>query len=182
MDDQAQNRNVSQLQNIGFMTDNIIQMRLNTHEILQKIQENLEGSVTIFKRSDQGELVADQYKTGIAKANKKGIQGILSFVTSVINSQTVQGNTDREEYEDRIQEINEGLISMILINAPEWGILDEDVEGITDFIMNLIMFFLSRTIDNKERESYAATLKHFEIGGEAKGASQKWNIFKRSSQ
>jgi hypothetical protein len=51
------------------------------------------------------------------------------------------------------------LTKMIVINLYSWDVRTQDAESIIDFIMNLIEPFLSRLVDNKERESYASSLR-----------------------
>ena len=47
----------------------------------------------------------------------------------------------------------------IILKCYDWNIRDDNLNGIIDTICQLIEIYLTRTIDNKERESYSATFK-----------------------
>jgi hypothetical protein len=51
---------------------------------------------------------------------------------------------------------------MIIISRKIWNIDYNDVEIIIDSIMNMVEPFLSRLIDNKERESYSNSARVIE--------------------
>jgi hypothetical protein len=50
----------------------------------------------------------------------------------------------------------------IMINLDRWDIDENDYDHITDSIISSIQMFVSRLIDNKERDSYNATMRSVE--------------------
>ena len=54
------------------------------------------------------------------------------------------------------------MAQIIEVNTPRWEIHDEDREMIMVTIMQTLKAFLSRLIENKERESYVPTIRSVE--------------------
>jgi len=92
----------------------------------------------------------------------------LSLVTSIVNSQTVQGSFDRDFYDSYLEEVNISLCKQIVMNSVKWDICDEDIEPICDYVMFLIIPFISRTLNNEERKSYGETMRHVESNSSTK--------------
>ena len=146
--------------NSSYNEASVIEKRLNTSEVLEKIQIYISGQVTFFENDEAtGKLKKVVKQLGKQKCNSEGMQSILGFVTSVVNSQAVQGNYDIDQYKSHCFYMRNELTKMIVINLYSWDVRTQDAESIIDFIMNLIEPFLSRLVDNKERESYASSLR-----------------------
>jgi len=161
MTSETQGQDVTQSSNYAFHNATIIQLRLDTEKVLEKIEIFLKGARIVYQEKD-GNIVGINQETGTPKANDEGIQSIMNMISCVVNSQTVQGNFDHEEYEQYIEEINISLLSAIVTNCCEWDIKDDDIESIINFTMALIRPFMSRVIDNKERDGYTNTMRHIE--------------------
>jgi|TARA_Y100000034_G_scaffold66269_2_gene80033 hypothetical protein len=145
------------------LTDSALQTRLNAEPIIEKLRVFLSGEYPVITYDGEGKAQVTYEQTGEPKANKRGVQAILSYVSSVINPQTVQGNfIDMKHYDDYIFDVHTTLARTIMINLVNWEINIYDYSLITGQIMHLIIPFMSRLIDNKERDSYTNTIRSFE--------------------
>lgn len=161
MADETQGQDVTQSTNYAYHNATIIQLRLDTEKVLEKIEIFLKGSMIVYEQKNN-QIIAVKKQTGTPKANQEGIQSIMNMLSCMINPQTVQGNFDHEEYDQYIEEINIALASAIVTNCYDWKIKDEDIEPIINFTMALVRPFMSRIIDNKERDGYSNTMRHVE--------------------
>jgi len=152
---------------------NALKIRLDTTPIISDIELFLRGARIIIEKNDETGVIRSK-KVPItkgqnqAKANDSGIHSILNWISATINSQTVQGNFPADnngfspKYDAYIYEYHIELTKQILLNSYNWEISEDEINGIVEFIMLLIIPFMSRLIDNKERESYAETFKTLE--------------------
>jgi len=140
----------------------VLQIRLNADYVLNNFKIFLTGEVQTVVYDKDGNPKIQTEQLAEAKANKEGIQFLLSYAQTVINAQVVQGNFSFDQYENYISEIHDGLIVNLMNNLHKWGVSEDNYESIIDEFMNLVQPFISRLINNKERESYAATLKTVE--------------------
>ena len=141
----------------------ILKYRLDTKSTLDNLQVYLEGKVDYGGMSQNGELLVETKKLSKAKANQEGIHGIMAWVRSLISAPTVMGNfVDMNRYDTFIYEAHGSIATMLAVNAPDWEILDGDLEPICDTIMLLVQAFMSRLIQNKERESYMGNMQTME--------------------
>jgi hypothetical protein len=147
--------------NGDYSNSSALQIRLETQRIIDQIEFFLRGLEPNVFFDDKTQSWQTKLKeAGMPKANKQGIQALLNFCRAIINPQTVQGNYTDERYIDFIIEKRIDLARACFVNFYEWELLaDDNIEEITNFIMSIIEPFMSRTIDNKERESYAATIR-----------------------
>ena len=94
------------------------------------------------------------------KANKQGIEDIISYVEKFINSHTVQGNTDSfEQFKDKMRFISNDITMHFIANRKDWGITIKDVDTLISNTINLVDLFLTRTLYNEERKSYGESYK-----------------------
>ena len=114
---------------------------------------------------------------GKPKANKEGVQAIITFIQSFVNSQSVQGNLDEERCYGIIADARMDLTKMILISRKEWQIDAKEMDSIIQFVMNTVKTFLTRTIDNLERDSYTSTFKSSEVQTRKEKGGFSWNPF-----
>lgn len=186
VDESNQNSIAAQDSNKYYVNTNILEMRLNTDAVMNKIDTFLRGEIynTIYDENGQGQVQVIPISK--AKANEEGVQAIMNYIISIINPQVVQGNfpCDRhgesEMYRAFIDEVHDGIRDLIIVNCYKWDINDGDLGLIIDFIMNLIQPFMTRLIGNKERESYSETLRMTE-SNTLKDKSG-FNLFKRNEQ
>lgn len=141
-----------------------LQIRLNTQTLIEDFELFLRGAKIEFTQDPVTmKTKARSVPIGRPKANDLGIQGILAFVSSIINAQSVQGNYEDERYVDYIINARIDLTSNIVNNAYNWAVDDDDIDVIVDTALNVIEPFMSRLIDNLERDSYAQTIRHNEV-------------------
>lgn len=85
------------------------------------------------------------------------------MVDMIGNNHTVQGNMNKEEFYDHLADILLSISKTIVSNQYEWEINEEKIEPIIDNVFFLLRGFLSRTIDNKERESLTPSFSSSEF-------------------
>lgn len=145
--------------NANYTNSSVIEIRLETQGILDQIEAFLRGAQLVPHEKPGEGLYMKKVMIGDPKCSDTGVQSIMAFCQSIINPAVVQGNFNQDQYANFIYETNVSLVQNIVINTDKWGIEDEDIEVICDFIMSLVQPFMSRTIENGERESYETTLK-----------------------
>jgi len=134
---------------------NMLALRLDTDTVSKKIESQLRGQrLEPYKLLENGEMEYRILQMGEPIANELGIQKIMSQIDAVFNSQTVQGNFNDSRYEEFIINMRTQLTREIITNLYAWGMSDVDVDGLINSMMNLIEPFMSRTLDNTERDSY----------------------------
>ena len=131
-----------------------LRYRLDTKELIAKLELALASKKYIVIFENGLEKVINE-QVSEPKINSKGLQTIMSRLDSVINNVTVQGNSTYNDYWDFIAGLREELAELIMLNLETWKVKESDYDYIVDTIMNTVKLFLSRTIDNKERDSYS---------------------------
>lgn len=161
---------------------NALRIRLDTEELLNRIEFFLRGKRQQVLQTKTGDLVSQEVGSGTALANEEGVQAIMSWVSMIINPQTVQGNfpADRHgysiTYEQSIYNFRLNFGTDIVLNMPGWDIKEENAEGIIDRVCQVVEIFLSRCIDNEERKSYSETMKSIDTNiTRAKGGIPMFN-------
>lgn len=145
--------NQNAVQNTTFM-----EMRLSTEKILQKIEYFLSAKRKVLVQ--EGEVFTEKYESfGEPLANKEGINNLLHIVGLRIDSHVVQGNLEDDHYWEFIARARNELKDEVVTNCYDWGIDDNKIELVVDTIMAFIEPFMSRTIDNKEREGYGIQIQ-----------------------
>lgn len=145
--------------NIGAYSEGALQLRLATEDLLNSIELYISGFRVQVVQAADGTLVTVKEKITSALANKEGINNVMGYLRAIINTAAVQGNFTIEQYNDYIFMRRLELNKMLFNNLYDYGIAERNYPTIIDFIMSLIIPFMSRLIDNKERESYAQTIK-----------------------
>lgn len=136
-----------------------LQLRLDTQQLLTDIELFLKGQRSLIQKDDVGRLVEVNTKIGEPLVNEKGVQGLMAFISMVINPHTVQGNYKEEKYTNECANIREELAQIIVDNRNHWDLSSYHMNLVCNSMMNLIKPFLSRLIGNKERESYGQSMK-----------------------
>ena len=153
---------------------NLLQLRLDPSSLLTEIKMFLKAEIEVVSQDETGNIKREVIPVGMPKANEAGIASILNWIQMTINPQVVQGNfpSDRsgksEMYEQYIQEFQLDLGDMVYINMYDYGINENEAQPIIDAIMNLVKPFMTRLIDNKERESYGDTFREIYSSGDKK--------------
>jgi len=159
MDAQTQQQMTS---NQNFLNPNIIQIRLDTSELIQRLKEFLSGQVVIPERQADGTTKFITQELGEHLCNSRGVAHLTNYISGLINPAVVQGNYEQHQYYNHVSRVHKTISRQLVVNYHTWGMKYDDLEMINDYIMNLIETFLSRLIENKERESYSQTLRSTE--------------------
>lgn len=131
-----------------------MQIRVDTESVKQKIRFYLKGFYEDLEIDDNGQAQMTIKSLGRPKVNDRGLQGIMSFVECTVNPQTVQGNRSEEDFGKLMYNFRIGLARDLFVNEHAYGIDETEYDGICDAICVMVEMFVSRTINNKERESY----------------------------
>lgn len=155
------------LNNQMYQHSSVIEKRLDTTQLLDSLEAFFRGTRLVGYKEDENTIKPIFADIGKPRMNDIGIQALMSWLTALLNPQTVQGNKSREEYEDFMARLEGDLSDDLMINLHVYGIEESDYQGVVDMSMSTCDMFFSRTIDNKERESYANTMKSIErVGGD----------------
>lgn len=132
-----------------------IRLRLDMQKLHTDIQNFLQGTTVVMFFDEQTKTYYERVQqTGSPLANKIGIQALLSLVVAVVNTHTVQGNTDKDELFNILTNMERAFAQRLTLNYTHWGIDKRNRDHIIDTIMLMVHLVLTRTIDNKERDSY----------------------------
>ena len=148
--------------NDNYTNVSALMIRLDTRPILDDFELFLRGKRQIVHKNSDGSYKIESINVGKRKANDLGIQALVNRVCLILNTAIVQGNYKLEKYNFEISQIRQSIATTLMVNLYKWGIEEDDYQEIIDSIMTAIKAFLSRLIENKERDSYDKTLRTFE--------------------
>lgn len=152
MSDDIQQHTI-QKTNLAAVDANYLRLRLDTQTLHKDVLNFLTGYRSVYEYDDAtGNTYERPEKIGEALANKEGVQALFSFIVTVVNSHTIQGNFDKNELDHILFYIEMGLTDRLILNWAKWGIDPDLLNHIIDTLMPMIQIILSRTKDNKERE------------------------------
>ena len=158
-DEISYNNNTS----INQMNASALVMRLDTKGIIEDLELFLRGLVKHVKKDKEtGEETLEFVPIAEPLANPKGIHCILATISTLFNSSNVQGNFKEDQYNGFIKEFHSEFAKDLMINLDNWGVSEDDYSFIVNRIIQTVIPFLTRLIDNKERESYESTIKTVE--------------------
>ena len=161
--------------------ENTLRLRIETDSLLDKVEEFLTGEQTVYGKGKEGGMVVQKIPLGVPLCNSIGRQQIMQLCSQIINQHQVQGNLTKEEINQLMNDVKMDLAWEFFINFKEWGIQARNRKHIVRTIEKTIRIFLSRCKDNKERESYAQTVRMHEtstLTPDKKG----WNLFGNNAQ
>lgn len=137
------------------LNNSFLQYRLDTRPLMRDIEIFLSAQKLVLKQNKEGQFYEDVDKFGKPLASKEGITALLNIMRlSMMNEHVVQGNLKREDYQTILMTSRKELTDHIIVNCYDWGIDDTKLNVIIDSIMRFFKLFISRTIDNKERDSF----------------------------
>lgn len=155
--------NATGYNNALYNSVGVVQTRLNTDAVIAQFDTYLRGIETTVVQDQNGELVNKIVWQGKPIVNESGYQAIMQFINLVINAQTVQGNfLDEDYYGEYLCRLRKELTTDLMINRKRYGIDPRDFPGLMSRLMRIIEVFMTRPIQNGERNSYAATFKSIE--------------------
>lgn len=134
------------------------QLRTDPTPLLKKVELTLRSRYV--KKHKDGKTTEEQIEGTVPLCNEQGIQEILRMCGSFINNHTVQGNqANIQEHRLRMREIADSLTNFFFSQYTNWELSLHKVNNLIDQIYFLIDLFLTRTLENKERELYGETYK-----------------------
>lgn len=148
-----------QTSNVDYTTPSIVAIRLNNDPFLHEFYRFISGRTIVREMDSTGTIIEKVKEIGKARANDFGVQEIMSQILSIVNTAGVQGNFDREQYDKYIFDAHVDMVMRLISNREEWGIKTSDVHSIVDMFVQTIRTFMTRPIDNKERESYNKSMQ-----------------------
>lgn len=159
----TQNINQQQSTNTSYVNASIIDKRLECQRTLDNIELFLSGKRWLSSSQTDANgnisITSNAVVMGSPRFNDKGTAALMNYLTLVFNTGVVQGNYTPEQYKHEIGTIRMSIAKYIIKNIYAWEADELEVTGIIDAIMVDVKAFLSRLIDNKERESYDQSVK-----------------------
>jgi hypothetical protein len=150
-----------------YTTATALHIRLDVSPLLNQLEMDIRGLKETWNEETQRlELVRISEPLF---SREVGIQSFMSYIRGVINTQVVQGNLDEDSYSDYMASVHEGLATDLMINRKKYGLEIYHYQGVIRLAMNTVRGFLTRSLGNKERESYAHTMKHVEQSSTVQG-------------
>ncbi len=142
-------------------SDSAVIYRLNPDEVVLRIESYLRGGYDREYYDDAlGEVRTRFVKTGDKVLNEKGVQSVMASVKSVLNASVVQGNFDEARFVKYCEELHDRLAFNLMLNKDKWGVLDNGTyHNVVGNIMSTVYPFMSRLVDNKERDGLNVIIK-----------------------
>ena len=152
-----------QFNNDDFITPSVLALRLDTERDARKFELFLRGKElkTIQDPNDQTKSSVVEIFIGEPLCNEDGIRYIKSFFEGLVNPANVQGNYTRIEYYMHLEDVHVRLTKMLTGNNLRWEITPSNRRVILTKFITQVRVFLTRPIDNKERDSFG-NIKHIE--------------------
>jgi hypothetical protein len=165
--------NKSTFSNSNYVNDSsFMRMRIDAKPLINQIKQFLGASEIKYGRDEDGNLLEYEEVIGKPLANKVGINRIVNLVQMIVNEQTVQGNITDDQYYDLKADIRKDIALAVVGNRYDWEIKADKTNDIINSIMNLISPYLTRLINNKERDSYGNTVQAREVMLPSQGQNQ----------
>lgn len=144
------------------MNETLANLRLNPDSLHEKAERYLRGQEMYPTTTDTGEFAYRVVNIGKPKMNDEGIQAVMSWLNNYINPHTVQGNLTEQKWSDVVYWFNEDFAMYLWVNLEHWDVNEKDYQGIIDTFVGMFRIFITRPLENKERESYVPTMQHVE--------------------
>lgn len=154
---------------------NYLLQKRNVDPLRKMLQESLSG-VSYHEVKDGKQWKVVEHKIGDPRLNDKGVQRVMMFFDLLINPQTVMGNITREELGVILHDVRVNIANSLWINAVDYGLDLKHYNEVIDDIMSCVRLFLTRPIDNKERESDGQSVKVSEINNQGGSRPVKKNL------
>lgn len=158
------NMNGTVSRNDNFLSSNstFVQLRLDTNELIYKINMFLSAKEKVTKLGKDGWYEVEE-QTSEPLANKRGVSAIVNIVQFRLNPQVVSGNFNMDQFQNYICWFRKELASQVVLNCYTWDITDSNLNYIIDNICGMVEPFMSRLIGDGERESYKQSIVSREV-------------------
>ena len=160
--EQSQTGTQQQSSNQGYNHGTALKIRLDTKALLDACEVFLSGKKLIAAKKENGEIMTEYLTIGEPRLNAVGVQSLMNKLSLIFDPAVVQGNYDQKRWVHEICTIRLSMAKELMTNLYNWEIKESEYAGIIDSIMVAVKAYLSRLIENKERESYDNTIKHLE--------------------
>jgi len=152
---------------------NVMQIRLETEDYIKNIVQGLIGGYVFVRQDENGNIVKNFIKEGERLVNFIGAGAIEKMLRLHINPHTVQGNFPThnkvsERFDTMLHKFQVAFGNSLVVNKYRWDFDMNNFEWLTMSVRDSVEMFLSRCLDNLERESFNQTTKSVEtntIGG-----------------
>jgi len=143
---------------------NFMRLRLETEDFIKGVREKLLGGYIFISQDKQGQINKTFIKTGERLVNFIGAGAIEKILSFHINPHTVQGNFPTknkvsDRFETMIQKFQEEFGSSIVANKYKWEFDMNNFGWLVMSVRDNVEMYLSRCLDNLEREGYNQTTK-----------------------
>lgn len=146
--------------NQPFIYDaNFMQMRLDVNPLIEDIKNFLSSRERKIVQKQDGSYIEEYETIGLPLANQEGIMRLCNLVKMRVNHQIVQGNLKEDHYWDFIARARKEITETVVKKCYDWEILDSNLNMVIDEICAMIEIYLTRPVDNQERDSYNAQFK-----------------------
>lgn len=156
------NAQAVQTVNQPFLSSTALQMRLETKEILDETRAFLSGERTIIMEDGKGGVKVKKIQVGERLMNETGVSNLINNLGLILNPSTVQGNYTEEFWREECRRKRKAFAGLVVANRLTWEIQPTIMRSVTEALASAYVSFLSRPVDNKERESYTNTIKSVE--------------------
>ena len=147
----------------GQSTASALQWRLDVSPVKNEIKAFLQGCYVEQYIDPKTQTMRENLvKFGEPLANQMGIQCILAEISSIFNSHLVMGNTSEDMYYNYVNRLHERIAVDIMDNLTKMGIEEHNYSLIIGCIIDMVEIFLTRTLQNGERDSMTPTIKSIE--------------------
>ncbi len=173
MDDR--NESVEYGWNDQFTHPSAIDSRIDTTSILKKIDMFLSGSRQTWEKGQDGSWVQVIEEVIQPPLNPTGRFFLMGKITSLLHKGNVQGNFEGNHYDHFMADLHRSIANSVIVNRVEWGISENHMKFIVDFIVQSCEPFFSRLKDDKERSHFDMTVRTVETNrtNDNKGL---WNL------
>jgi hypothetical protein len=141
-------------------------LRNDPQEVLERFKLSLLGLfknkkiITDEDGNTQVQYIIKKKNYVNAMCNRQGAEDIINYIEKSVNGHTVQSFMDGEINFKSLMELNaDDITAHFMSKRDDWQVSIKDIDLLIASTINFIEFFLRRTIDNKERESYDVGFK-----------------------
>lgn len=133
--------------------------RLNTDNLIHQLRITLSGAREDIYQDEKGQFVTKKVQMAQPLLNAEGQNYIINWFQGIVNSSTVQANLKEVDYWNMISSYRVQVSKFLFINFNLWKVKEHTFDLIVESTLNTIKLFVTRTIDNKERESFGEVYK-----------------------
>lgn len=139
-----------------------IDSRIEVEPILNKIDQFFSGARKSYEQDKNGNWIEVLQQVIKPPMNETGRFYLMAKISSLLNRANVQGNFEGTHYGDYIASIHRSIANSIIINRIEWGIKENHIKYVVDFVVQSCEPFFTRLKDDKERSHFDTTVKTIE--------------------